>query len=156
MDTTTIEQIAQFARTLFEGGDFMCAESTLLALAESQDIESDIIPDIATGFCGGMARTCGVCGAVTGSMMGLSLIAGKKGADRAATYAITQQFLRDFKARFGSINCPDLTNCDLGTPEGQAKFKAEDIFAHCLDYVTIATQLALAAANALDTPSTSV
>ena len=49
----------------------------LLALAEQQGIRSDVIPRIATGFCGGMSRTGNLCGAVSGGVMGLGLALGR-------------------------------------------------------------------------------
>ena len=47
-------ETSQRSRELFDSG-FYCAESVLLAIAESQGIESDLIPRIATGFCSGIA-----------------------------------------------------------------------------------------------------
>ena len=43
------EQAPQRSLELFRSG-FFCAESVLLAIAESQGIQSDLIPRIATGF----------------------------------------------------------------------------------------------------------
>jgi len=45
MNDTTV---ANRSRQLFESG-YYCAESVLLAVAESQGIKSDLIPKIATG-----------------------------------------------------------------------------------------------------------
>jgi len=59
------ERVSQKSRELFDSG-FYCAESVLLAIAGHKGIQSDLIPGIATGFCSGMSRTCGMCGAVTG------------------------------------------------------------------------------------------
>jgi len=50
------EKTAQRSGELFDSG-FWCAESVLLAVAESKGIKSDIIPKIATGFCAGISRT---------------------------------------------------------------------------------------------------
>lgn len=149
MSVLTIEQTAQRARTLFESTGYSCAESLLLAIAESQGIQSDLFPQIASGFCGGMSRTGGPCGAVTGAILGLGLIAGvhQPGVDHTPTYEVVQRFLSAFKTRFGSINCPDLTGCDLSTPEGRAKFRAEKVSVRCADFVTVAAELALAAVN---------
>ena len=61
------EQASQRSVELFRSG-FFCAESVLQAIAESLDIRSDLIPRIATGFCSGVARTGGMCGAVSGAV----------------------------------------------------------------------------------------
>ncbi|GBD95663.1 MAG TPA: C_GCAxxG_C_C family protein [Nitrospirae bacterium] len=65
-----------FCRELFDSG-YYCAENVLLAIAESQGIQSDLIPKIATGFCSGISRTCGMCGALSGAIMSLNLLYGR-------------------------------------------------------------------------------
>ena len=70
------EQAPQRSLELFRSGYF-CAESVLQAIAENQDIQSDLIPKIATGFCSGISRTGGMCGAVSGGIMGIGLVAGR-------------------------------------------------------------------------------
>ena len=70
------ENVSQKSRELFQSG-YYCAESVLLAIAEEKGIESDFIPKIATGFCSGMARTGGMCGAVSGAMLALNLVTGR-------------------------------------------------------------------------------
>ena len=96
----------------------------LLALAEQQGIRSDVIPTIATGFCGGMSRTGNLCGAVSGGVMALGLAFGRHTPQdsREPAYTAVQAFLIGFEARFGSLTCPGLTGCHLGTPEGMEKF----------------------------------
>ncbi len=54
-----------------------CAESVLLAIAEYQGIKSELIPRMASGFCGGMAHTNGLCGAVSGAVLALNLVHGR-------------------------------------------------------------------------------
>lgn len=144
----SIETAAARSREHFSGG-YYCAESVLLAIAEHQDIKSNVMPQIATAFCSGMADTCGMCGAVTGALMGLGLIngVGAPGGSRAANYAAVQTFLAAFEAAYGSTNCQTLTGCDLGTAAGQAAFRANNIGARCLEYVGTATRLALTAAT---------
>jgi len=135
---------AQRSRELFESGLY-CAESVLLAIAENKGIHSEWIPKIATGFCSGLARTCGTCGAVSGAVMGINLVAGRNTPEEPldGDYAAVCQFLEGFENRFGSINCLQLTGCDLGTPEGQASFQAKHVIERCNDYVEEATRLAL-------------
>ncbi len=60
------DQVALRCEELFRQGLF-CAESVLQAVAESQNIENDLIPRIATGFCSGVARTSCLCGAASGA-----------------------------------------------------------------------------------------
>jgi hypothetical protein len=66
--------------------------SVLLAIAESRGIQSDLIPGLATGFCSGMVRTGGRCGAVGGAMLGISLTTGRRSAIETTdrNYALIQ------------------------------------------------------------------
>jgi C_GCAxxG_C_C family probable redox protein len=142
--TEMIEYTAQRARELFTTTGFYCAESVLIALAEQQGIQSEIIPKIATGFCSGMARTCGQCGAVSGAVMGIGLARGRSTPQQPIdpTYIAVHSFLNQFQAQFGSLNCQELTGCDLGTPDGQAAFRAGNVIVRCNEYVEQAARLA--------------
>jgi C_GCAxxG_C_C family probable redox protein len=139
-----IDHAPQRGRELFDSG-FYCAESVLLALAECQEIYSDFLPRIATGFCSGMARTGRMCGAVSGAMMGLGLAKGRSSAVQTVddTYAAVQELLSRFTERFGSTDCPLLIGCDLNTIEGQKTFHEHNLRQRCLDYVEEATRIAM-------------
>jgi C_GCAxxG_C_C family probable redox protein len=138
------DQVSQRAGELFESGLF-CAESVLLAIAESQGITSDLIPRIATGFCSGIARTCGMCGAVGGGIMAISLFTGRNSANESVlpTYDAVRRLLAEFQGRFGSTNCRDLVGCHLGTEAGQAYFKEHELRHQCRRFTEEATGLAL-------------
>ena len=139
-----LEKTAKRARELFES-DLYCAESVLLAITEAKGIESDLIPKIATGFCSGMARTGGLCGAVSGGMMALNLETGRNTSDVPVddNYAVVQNFLTAFEEKFGSTNCMELTECDLNTEEGQIAFEENNRIVQCLEYVEEATRMAM-------------
>jgi len=133
------------AQSLFVSKSYHCAESTLIALAESQGIASDLIPKIATGFGSGLARTCGICGAVSAAIMALGLNNGRTepNADREPNYAAARRLLHEFAARHGSTNCFDLTGCDFATPEGMQQYNANQIQSRCCEFIATAIQLAL-------------
>ncbi len=105
----------------------------LLAVSESKNIRSDLIPRIATGFCGGIARTSNICGAVSGAVMALNIFYGRNdpGMLPEKSYAKVRELLALFEAQFGTVNCRDLTGCDLSTPEGRNAFKANNTIARC-------------------------
>jgi len=119
---------AQRSRAYFESGLY-CAESVLKAIADDGGISSKQIPRIATGFCGGMALTGGVCGALTGGIMALGLLYGRdSGAEsRDRVYDRTQRLIEAFEHRFGSTNCTILLGCDISTPEGLATFESKGL-----------------------------
>jgi C_GCAxxG_C_C family probable redox protein len=120
---TTI-QVAQRSAELFQQG-FCCAESVLQAMAESRGIKSELIPKIATGLCGGIAATGGICGAVSGGVLAINMLAGRNSADQSldGTFRLVRAFLGEFEAKFGTTNCERLIGCRLDTPEGNRFFK---------------------------------
>lgn len=135
---------AQHAMHLFNSG-YYCAESVLMSLAEANDIDSEVIPQIATGFCSGVARSGDMCGAVAGAIMGIGLICGRKKIDDPAepAYEMIRSFLDGFKQQFGGTTCLALTGVHLDTEEGQAEFQANQTIKKCTQYVGQATQLVI-------------
>lgn len=133
---------------LFDAG-YCCAESVLKAVADELNIKSDLIPRIASGFCGGVSRTRGMCGAVSGAVMAINMIKGRQLPDQSQeeNYLAVQRLLTDFRNEFGSLNCFDLTGCDLATDQGQELFKRNNIHDRCSGFVQKATELALTLIN---------
>lgn len=95
-------------------------------------IENDIIPRIATAFGGGMSRTKSVCGVVSGALMAIGLLWGRNrsGESKDKCYAEASLFIDDFKQKFGSINCFDLTGLDFSRPE-DLKLYGEKVHSEC-------------------------
>ncbi len=139
-----IDDVALNSRELFDSG-FLCAESVLLAIAKSKGIQSNFIPNIATGFCGGVSRTCGMCGAVSGGIMAIGLFTGRNAPNdsKDETYALVQRLVGMFETKFGSINCKQLTGCNLSTEEGQNYFKANNLLERCKTFAEEATRMAM-------------
>lgn len=136
--------LSQRSRELFDSG-FYCAESVLQAITEWQGIQSDLIPRIATGFCSGISRTGGMCGAVSGAIMGLNLISGRSSPEASVedSYVLVRALLNQFEQRFGSTNCRQLTGCDLSNSEGQITYNSNHLIEHCQQYVEGATSIAV-------------
>ncbi len=124
----TTTQVAQRSGELFRQG-FCCAESVLQALAESRSITSELIPRIATGLCGGIARTGGICGAVSGGVLAINMLAGRSSAGESPdrNVRLVRALLSEFEAKFGTTGCERLIGCRLDTPEGQRFFKENQI-----------------------------
>jgi len=93
----------------------------LLAAAQFYKLDSQGIPAMATGFCSGLSRTSGTCGAVTGAVMAIGLITGRKSSSQSVDpcYNRVQNFLDRFKAKHKFLNCTDLLECDLSTDQGR-------------------------------------
>jgi C_GCAxxG_C_C family probable redox protein len=142
---------AKRSREYLESG-YWCAESVLLAVAEAKGVQSDLIPGIATGFCSGMARTGGQCGALSGGILSISMLKGRSlpGGAVNETYSRVIQLRRDFKDRFGSTGCSELLGLDLGTEEGLQKYHAENRREQCLEFTEATTRMVMALLDAPD------
>jgi len=138
------EQASQRSLELFKSGYF-CAESVLLAIAENQGIQSELIPKIATGFCSGISRTGGMCGAVSGAIMGINLVAGRSSPSESIElcYTLTQKLISRFERQYGYVNCRQLIGCDLATEAGQRYFLENNLMERCLQYAEDATRMAI-------------
>jgi C_GCAxxG_C_C family probable redox protein len=138
------EQASQRSLELFKSGYF-CAESVLLAIAESRGIQSDLIPKIASGFCSGISRTGGMCGAVSGAIMGINLMAGRSSPSESLEfcYSLTQELISQFERQYGSVNCRQLIGCDLATESGQRNFLENNLMERCHQYAVEATRMAV-------------
>jgi C_GCAxxG_C_C family probable redox protein len=115
----------------------------LLAVAEHVNIHSDIIPRIATGFCSGMARTGGMCGAVSGGIMAIGLSLGRNSPTDAIDpcYQAVRTFLERFSGQYEALSCLELTGVHLGTLDGQEAFKAKGQIKECTNYVAEAARM---------------
>lgn len=143
MESQFVLNVRRSAEDSFTSGLY-CAESVVLALADAQDIESELLPKIATAFCGGMSRMCGSCGALTGAIMGLGLKLGRSEAGQPVqpSYVATQRLIREFEQEFGARDCHVLLGCDLNTPEGQATFRENRLSERCVKYTGKAAEIA--------------
>lgn len=137
------DQAAERSAALFEQG-LCCSESVLQALAESQGVHSDLIPRLATGLCAGIARTGGICGAVSGGVLALSLATGRSSPkeSREENHRLITLFLSQCKASFGSTNCHELLGCRLDTPEGRQFFNEHNLRAKCAGFTREAAGMA--------------
>jgi C_GCAxxG_C_C family probable redox protein len=140
---TAPDQAAERSAELFAQG-FCCSESVLQALAESQGVRSDLIPRIATGMCAGIARTGGICGAVSGGVLAISMVTGRSSpkASREENHRLVREFLNQCEAQFGSTNCEKLIGCRLDTPEGQRFFNEHNLRVKCAGLAREAARLA--------------
>lgn len=114
-------------------------------MAESKGIKSDLIPKIATGFCGGVSHTDGICGAISGGILAINMIDGRSQMSdpREKVESKVQKIISEFDKKFCSTHCYKLTGCDLRTEEGQEKYDIEEKYELCGDFVRKATKSTL-------------
>jgi C_GCAxxG_C_C family probable redox protein len=118
--------VAKFARSFWDNAKpLLCAESVLAAVARGLGVRSPLIPRLATGFCSGLSRTCGPCGAFSAGVMALGMALGRDSGqdDLDETYGPVQEFREFFLERFRALDCRGLTGHDLGSPEGLLAYR---------------------------------
>lgn len=89
---------------------YNCAESVLLAAAETFDLglrPADV--RLATGLGGGLGRG-DVCGALSGVVLALGAVAGRTdpGQSQESFKALREKVVATFEAEFKSIRCNEL------------------------------------------------
>ena len=118
------------AKELFMG-EFNCAQSVVITFAKDFGYSKELAAKISSGFGGGMGKTQGACGAVTGSVMVLGMMAGERANNydelKNQSYSKAKEFINRFESEFESTKCKSLINCDLNTREGEDYFKEKNI-----------------------------
>lgn len=128
------------------GSGLNCAQAVVGEYADELGVETETAQRIACGFGGGMGRSGGTCGAVTGAIMVLGLShCGPNPRDVAAknrTHELVRSFLEEFESRHQTTVCRELLGCDIGTPEGYAEAQQLERFqTHCPKYVEDAVEI---------------
>jgi C_GCAxxG_C_C family probable redox protein len=143
VESQFVLNVRRSAEDSFAAGLY-CAESVVLALADAQGVESELLPKVATAFCSGMGKMCGTCGALTGAIMGLGLTLGRSAAGQSVqpSYSATQRLIQEFEQEFGARDCHVLLGCDLNTTEGQTTFRENRLGERCAKYTGKAAEIA--------------
>jgi C_GCAxxG_C_C family probable redox protein len=125
------------ASDFFSGGLY-CSQAILGAFCENYGVGADLAFKISCGLNSG-CRRADICGAVSGAVLVIGL---KYGDNKAVCNAKTEDFIKTFTENNGDIICRGLLNCDISTPEGIEKARAEDLFrTRCLDLVISAAHI---------------
>ncbi len=131
MDESSSSEAVTLATSLFEQG-FTCGQAVLAAFAERHGVGRDAALRAACGFGGGIARTGGLCGAVSGGIVAVGLAHGRTriedGQAVERTYEATRALLSEFRRENGSDTCRELLGFDIGTPEGLAAARDAGLF----------------------------
>ena len=110
---------------------YVCSESVLLATCEAFgiDVDEKVIPRIAYAFAGGVGNTGSICGAVAGATMAIGLVKGRGETmeEMFSILGLAAEFRKRFEAEKETINCRELTEADLTTPEGIEQYMKSDV-----------------------------
>ncbi len=119
---------AERARNYFDQ-TYNCSQSVFSAFTPLQGIDEKTALRLAAPFGGGFARQGHVCGAVTGALLVLGLTRGKEiPAGKGEIYTLSQEFIRRFEAKHGSLLCRSLIDFDISTPEGYQNASESGVF----------------------------
>lgn len=119
---TEMEQALYEAAGRNYRANYNCAESVLRAFCEQ--LQLNVTPDAlraAAGFGGGISSKEGPCGAATGGIMVLGILAGRTdpAQDKKPMKDLTRAFLDQFIEQFGALGCGCLNPYVNGTPESK-------------------------------------
>jgi C_GCAxxG_C_C family probable redox protein len=99
-----------------------------LSIKDYLGIEDSVLPRLASGFGGGIGRKGSLCGAFTGSIMGIGMKMGRTDPkDKNAIskiYEKCRQFWGEFERQFGSHLCYDIIGYHLDNEEERQKWLA--------------------------------
>jgi C_GCAxxG_C_C family probable redox protein len=108
---------------------FNCAQAVFSTFAPQLGLDEVTALKLASPFGAGIARRGEVCGAVSGALLTLGLA---RGADTPAgkeeIYRLSQEFMRQFEEKQGTILCRELIGCDLSTPAGYQAATEKRVF----------------------------
>ncbi len=119
---------------------YNCAQSVLYSFSDKLNISKDLALKISSGLGAGMGRKQEVCGAISGGILVLGLIYGQgeneEKQKKETAYSKVRELMDEFEKKFNTVNCKELLNgCELLTPEGQEKYRSDNMFKKCLEYV---------------------
>lgn len=129
----------------FQSG-FTCSSAVFSTFSKELGLDGETSKKIACGFGAGISKTGNICGAVSGAILVIGLKYGKSeaGDDKATekTRALVREFIREFTARNGSVNCTELLGYNLNIPEEYRKAGNEGLFTtRCPEYVRDAADI---------------
>ena len=119
------EEAIECASECWEQG-FNCAESVIRGVSRGLGIE---LPEaalmMATPFGGGVGRSEDMCGALSGGVMIIGAIMGRKypEEDRYICYDAARNLHQQFEGNFGSSICRVLNEGDYTSPDHRARCK---------------------------------
>ena len=126
---------------------FNCSQAVFAAFRQADRLDEETALKLATVFGAGVACTgSGLCGAVSGALMALSMKHGrgslKSVEAKARTYELGQRFMSEFKQENGSCVCEQILGFNIGTPENLERARAMRLFeTRCLEVVNSAATI---------------
>ena len=126
---------------------FNCSQAVFTAYRNVDALDEESALKLSTVFGAGVACTgSGLCGAVSGALLAISMHYGRgdiKSTDaKAKTYKLAKRFMADFKSNMGSCTCNSILGLNIGIPENLERAKEMKLFeTRCLDAVKVASDI---------------
>jgi len=112
--------------------DHNCSQSILMTFGPEFGLPVEFARSIAAPFGAGISHQGEVCGAVTGAVMFLGLLAGRRGLplleEKSLAYSLALEFMDQFRNRCGNLRCRELLGYDVSDPEKLERVKSAGIF----------------------------
>jgi len=124
-----------------------CSQAVFAAFRQAEVLDEASALRLATVFGGGVAGSGGgMCGAVTGALMAISMRYGmgsiEELANKKRTYELGRQFMAEFEKRMGSCRCESMLGLCIGEPENLQKARELKLFETvCVDAVGTASDI---------------
>jgi C_GCAxxG_C_C family probable redox protein len=124
-----------------------CSQAVFAAFRQAEVLDEASALRLATVFGGGVAGSGGgMCGAVTGALMAISMRYDMGGigelANKKRTYELGRQFMEEFEKRMGSCRCESMLGLCIGEPENLQKARELKLFETvCVDAVGTASDI---------------
>ncbi|MBS5825482.1 MAG: C-GCAxxG-C-C family protein, partial [Clostridium argentinense] len=122
MNSIDFDKVRETAENYYRNGDFYCSEAVVKTIRDEFELEiSDDAIAMASGFPVGMGGSGCTCGAITGGIMALGMVFGRKEAKDprvGKAMEFSKKLHDDFKGKHNSLCCRFLTKgMELGSRE---------------------------------------
>ena len=127
------------AESLFKDG-YSCSQAILIAFGSQFGLSQEMAAHIAAPFGGGLAHRGETCGAVSGAAMVIGLKFGNTSAEdkdsKENAHQLTEELIKRFESRHGTITCRELIDWDISTPNGLQSARDAQLFTSlCTNFV---------------------
>ncbi|MBN1330516.1 MAG: C_GCAxxG_C_C family protein [Candidatus Heimdallarchaeota archaeon] len=129
-------------------GDYNCAQAVLRAVLEEKNLFFSDAPAIAANFGGGIIGRGEICGAVSGALMAIGVIASKKEEtiteQKKLANEIAKKFYEEFEKIFNHNTCNGLIGIDRKDPDARQKAVDAGLYRdNCPKFVAQAAKIVL-------------
>ena len=127
------------------GRPYNCCESVLLALKDHLNKDAEVIPKIGTAIGAGVSLNGLLCGSVSSVMLVIGLKYGRTSSaeNPQPTWDRADNYLSEFRERFGAVNCRELTGLNVKSPEGLKEYFAKVQNYACVERLKFAVEKAI-------------